>query len=235
MRKKICKSNPIYYKYSVNIPGANLSTIRCFVALPLPAAIKVSLVECQEQMQRACGQSGVRWVGPEQMHLTLRFFGNIEASQISLVAKALAAISASTPPFSLATGFPGCFPETRFPKVIWIGLRGGLMELENLHSKVVRETHGWGDAAQEKSFQPHLTLGRVKTTRTRELGALRTALDRLPPPKSNIWEVQSLEFIQSTLEPNGPRYSCLAKLPLSATQSASREENHRFSNPAKLD
>jgi RNA 2',3'-cyclic 3'-phosphodiesterase len=191
--------------------------IRCFVALPLPEAVKLALSHFGRRIQADCGSSGVRWVAAERLHLTLRFFGQVAETQLSEVTAALASIAAVTRSFTLQTKALGCFPEVRYPKVIWLGLAGNLPALLHVQSVVAGKTKVWGDAPVEPVFHPHLTLGRVKITRARELDALRAGLDRPPSLESLAWTVRHLEFIQSVLSPSGPAYRRLARISFAGT------------------
>ncbi len=197
-------------------PNPPSGPIRCFAALALPDAVKSALVKQRERLQAGYSRRGVRWVEADQMHLTLRFFGNVAAAQVPAVTEALAASARTFSRFSLRTDQLGCFPNTRYPKVIWIGIAGDTQALLKLQSAVASATQSWGDAPAEKSFAPHLTLGRVKTIHARELAELNTAMEQLPALSPVNWAVNKLEFIQSTLGPNGPVYRRLAECPLAA-------------------
>jgi RNA 2',3'-cyclic 3'-phosphodiesterase len=187
---------------------------RCFVALPLPPEVVTSARQSQRHVQNTVGQLEVRWVKPEQMHLTLRFMGQVAADQIPALIAELDRIATATPTFQLRTGLPGCFPNHGQPRVIWLGLAGDLAALARLQNAVAQATQPWGDPTDDKAFQPHLTLGRVKTTRPRESGALRAALTHGPALAVPSWLVSSLDLIQSTLSPAGPVYGRLASLRL---------------------
>lgn len=195
-------------------PNPPSGPIRCFAALPLPDAVKSALIQQRERLQAGYGRRGVRWVEADQMHLTLRFFGNVAAAQVPAVTEALAASARTVSRFSLRTDQLGYFPNTRYPKVIWIGIAGDTQVLLNMQSAVASATQAWGDAPAEKSFAPHLTLGRVKTIHPRELAELTAAMEQLPALPPVPWRVERLEFIQSTLGPTGPVYRRLAECPL---------------------
>jgi 2'-5' RNA ligase len=198
----------------MNENRADPASIRCFVALPLPAEIKETLIQEQNRLRAAIGRGAVRWVDPSQMHVTLRFFGNIIENQSPEVTETLGRIAMAAASFRLETGRLGRFPETGLPKVIWIGLGGDLHELKRLQEAIEHETRSWGDHAESKLFQPHLTVGRVKSTHRRELDALVAAMADRRGSEPSAWTASAIEFIQSTLTPTGPAYECLAELPL---------------------
>ena len=198
----------------MNEDTPNPSAIRCFVALPLPAEVKETLIRERNRLETAVGRGAVRWVGQSQMHLTLRFFGNILESQRGEITEALANMVVATTPFRLETGPLGRFPEGGQPRVIWLGLGGDLGALKRVQQALDQGTRSWGDHQESKPFQPHLTLGRVKTTRLRELDALGAAMKARPGEAPKVWTAAAIEFIQSTLTSTGPAYRALATLPL---------------------
>jgi 2'-5' RNA ligase len=89
--------------------------------------------------------------------------------------------------------------------------------MKRLQEAIERETRSWGDHEESKLFQPHLTLGRVKSTHRRELDALEAAMDDRRRSEPSAWTASAIEFIQSTLTSAGPAYQCLAVLPLAGS------------------
>jgi len=177
------------------------------------------LIQERDRLEHATERGAVRWVGPSQIHVTLRFCGNILESQIGAIVEALRSLAVMTPRFRLETGPLGRFPEAGHPRVIWIGLGGDLSALERLQKAIAEGTRSWGDHQENKPFQPHLTLGRVKTTRPRELDALGATMKAKPGAASRAWTTAAIELIQSTLTSAGPAYQVLAALPLGGAVS----------------
>ena len=96
--------------------------IRSFIAIDLPEETRQKLVVIQEQLKQS--RSGVRWVKPSSIHLTLKFLGNILPIQVDDIAAAVAQLVRDEPPITLGAGGLGAFPSQRKPRVIWVGLRG---------------------------------------------------------------------------------------------------------------
>jgi 2'-5' RNA ligase len=127
--------------------------IRLFTAIDLPEEVKQSLV-------RLChGIPGVRWVKPEQLHLTLRFIGSVNQECFAGIREMLSGIGA--PPVTLTLNRVGAFPATGPPRVLWAGIeRSG--ELASLRDQVEKVLVAAGCEAETRLFSPHITLARLK-------------------------------------------------------------------------
>lgn len=126
---------------------------RLFVAIDLPTAVKTPLTRLKLNLD------GVRPVPAEQLHLTLRFIGDVDTPTLELVKNALAEIHAE--PFKLAVNSIGHFPPSRFPRVLWVGVEP-VPELLQLQHKVELAVRSAGIAAEERPFSPHITIARLK-------------------------------------------------------------------------
>lgn len=130
--------------------------MRLFVAIDLPVEVRQSVTDiCR-------GLAGVRWLPPEQLHLTLRFIGEADDAVNAAIRKGLATIA--SPPFHLTLSGTGCFPSPRRPRVLWVGLSGSdpLMQLQQ---KVETAVATAGLPADERPFSPHITLARLRDHR----------------------------------------------------------------------
>jgi 2'-5' RNA ligase len=186
-----------------------LATARVFVGIPLPDRIQHQIAQVVDRVRPQLPSRCVRWVRPENMHLTLRFIGNVPVGELEPLAAALHRCVAGVRPFALQLAQPGWFPEGGAPRVLWIGLAGELESLEPLQRNVTGQTSAWG-ALEGRPFRPHLTLGRVLTRRRDELRRMLTGFRGLDVPRDAGWEVDAVHLIQSILEPTGTRYSTLA-------------------------
>lgn len=135
---------------------------RLFVAIDLPAGIKEQLsILC-------CGLPGARWVAPDQIHLTLRFIGDVDSSVFTEVREMLTEINCE--PFSLQLEGIGFFPPRGNPRVLWVGVRKNerLVQLRNrLESLLIRG----GLEPEGRKYSPHITLARLKNTPGSKVGA----------------------------------------------------------------
>jgi 2'-5' RNA ligase len=115
--------------------------------------------------------------------------------------------------FRLTLEGVGCFPDTKVPRVIWIGLSGELKPLETLQNRIQKETRRFCECDERRGFQPHLTIGRVKVL-GRAARKVGESVERMTVPPLGGWTVREVEFLQSDLFPEGPRYRKLTSITL---------------------
>ncbi|MCE2405104.1 MAG: RNA 2',3'-cyclic phosphodiesterase [Dehalococcoidia bacterium] len=184
--------------------------IRAFVAVDISQEARRTLAEAVDSLHGR-GISGVRWVRPSAIHLTLKFLGEVDASLTPGIMDALGRAASGRPPFRLGLSGLGAFPRPEAPRTIWAGLEGDLGELEGLQRDVDREVSpAAGVPAEKRPFLPHLTLGRVRdrvsSAQRRSIAdALRRAALAQPPP----WTVARLHLVRSNLTPGGAVYDIL--------------------------
>jgi 2'-5' RNA ligase len=107
----------------------------------------------------------------------------------------------------------GCFPNARSPRVVWAGMRGDLLALSPLQQKIDAGTAQWAEP-EKRPFTPHLTLGRVKEARRKDLDAIGKFVAAQADARFGQWRVQQVDLMQSLLSPKGPTYTCLHSIPL---------------------
>jgi 2'-5' RNA ligase len=187
--------------------------IRAFIAIELPPEIKATLTGLQNKL-RPAGGNAARWVESGGIHLTLKFLGNVPRGQIDGVKQAMAA-ARGTPTFGLHLGECGCFPDTRRPRVIWVGLNGDLKLLDELVKKLEIALARLGFKPEGRPFTPHLTLARVKDTATpEERQTLGAAVLSLPIGNTGTIKASEICLMQSKLLPQGALYTHLAAIEL---------------------
>jgi 2'-5' RNA ligase len=155
----------------LGVKDAEPAWVRAFIAVTLPAEVRVAVERVQRELKAAVRGNAVRWTPSEQVHLTLKFLGNVAADSLPDLESAVRHACADAAPFELTAGGLGAFPSEQRPRVLWVGVGGEVEALRQLEQAVARETAAWGER-EDKPFHPHLTLGRVKTTRLRELREL---------------------------------------------------------------
>jgi 2'-5' RNA ligase len=197
---------------------------RVFVAARLPAGLAASVAAVQRELDRRLVD--VKWVEPENLHLTLRFFGELEAAEIERVGEAVTEVTRAATPFTARMEGIGTFPGRGRPRVIWAGMSAGGERLvamaEALEGAFIRAGLGRCD----RPFTPHLTLGRVRDPRARSHGR---RLEVRHPPQATIemhavvgetrfgptdFEVREISVVQSRLSPRGPSYLDLYVAPM---------------------
>jgi 2'-5' RNA ligase len=183
--------------------------MRTFIAIPLPAEARALLGELQSKL-RPFGAE-VKWTSTSAIHLTLKFLGEIDPAVLPRLAKLLREATVSELPFQLRLHGVGGFPSLRNPRVIWCGLEGDLQELASLQKKVEAACLDAGCAPEERPFQPHLTLGRVRGKRN-----LQPLLDyiKIGSAEEHAFVARELNIYQSVLRPQGAVYTVLEKIEL---------------------
>ena len=136
------------------------STIRTFIALELPPSIISLLVNVQKNLQ----SMGVRakWVRPQNIHLTLKFLGNINPGDIDKVGGAMADAVAEFEALNLVAEGIGVFPGINRPRVIWVGLKGQVQLLFAMQRLLEDNLATLGYKKEKRPFKGHLTLGRFR-------------------------------------------------------------------------
>ncbi len=185
-----------------------MSAFRSFIAITLPAEVKSSINQAVRQWKSLSDQ--VKWVPPDQYHLTLAFLGEVSQEQIPEIAEATAAQLIGLPPFTIQISGFGAFPSRNRARVLWLGIARGTDSLQEAYRRVWSALQPFGFAS-DGSFHPHVTLGRVKTS----LGNL--ALTNVPSEISEVqasFTVGQVELIKSELLSAGPKYTQLHFMPL---------------------
>ena len=184
--------------------------MRAFLAITLPEDVRRSLTVLQEDL--AGSRADVKWVEPPNLHVTLKFFGEIAEQERQAIEALLARVAQREPRFTLAVEGVGAFPTLTAPRVVWVGLGEGKDAAARIAQTIDRE----GDASplqrEERPFAAHITLGRVRSGRNRPALVQRLRAVSWQPP--GPWQVTSLTLYQSILGSEGPRYSALADIPL---------------------
>lgn len=186
-----------------------MSLLRAFIAIDLPPEIKQAISTATASLQKEAGRA-VRWVAAENLHLTLKFLGEISAANLELLTQALRTEAGQHQPFQISVARLGYFPNARSPRVIWVGLDIP-PELIRLQRQVEASTSRLGYTSEEKAFAPHLTIGRVREQASpAELQKLRAALEKTTLGSLGTFTASAVHLFKSDLKPTGPVYTCLA-------------------------
>ena len=154
----------------------------------------------------------MRWVSPEKIHLTLKFFGNIEESRIDLIFKSIEEPIRNTLPFSVRVRGGGAFPSLKNPRVIWMGLADGKEMLVSLQEQIEARLEKIGFEPEDRPFQPHLTLGRMKSSRGKE--ELVRRMEKYTEEEFGDFQVERVVLLKSDLRPSGPIHTLLRDIKL---------------------
>jgi 2'-5' RNA ligase len=185
--------------------------LRTFLAVDVGKAVRARLVALQESLART--GAGVKWVEPENLHVTLLFLGEVDEREVIDVCRAVAEVCGRHDRFALSVETVGCFPNPRRPRVVWAGCGVGGPELIALHDALEPPLLALGCyRREERQYTPHLTLGRVKS----EGGgpALAVALQHKAGWQAGETEVREVLVMSSELTPQGPVYAVLSRAKL---------------------
>ncbi|MDK2784291.1 MAG: 2,3-cyclic 3-phosphodiesterase [Bacillota bacterium] len=186
--------------------------MRTFLALPLEPAVRQELVRYQQACARMI--ANVKWVEEENLHLTLKFLGEVPEEKLAEVISVAGKVAARFPALTLPLGRPGAFPNLGRARVLWVGLADDGDKLRLLARQLEQELALLGFPQEERAFVAHLTLGRLR----------KPARVVLPPFSGEGMPVRLLKvvFYRSVLTPRGPLYQTLSEFELSRLNKGAR-------------
>jgi len=175
--------------------------MRLFVAVNLPVPLKARIAGLQREL--ALSGADVKWVEEENLHLTVKFLGEVVPERLAELQEALAQAVPDCRAFRLELSGLGTFPARGVPRVLWVGVGGEVEAFRELHGAVERALAALGYPGEEREFRPHLTLGRVRSPRG--VDALRRRIAALDGPYGDL-AVAEVALMESRLTPRGPVY-----------------------------
>ena len=189
------------------------NTIRTFIAIELPEKIIYTISKVQEEI-KSYGLK-IRWVRPENIHLTLKFLGDTKAADTENVARAVSESVTDYPPISLVVKGIGVFPGIKRPRVIWLGVSNQLDVLTTFQKTLDEKLEAIGFPKENRPFRGHLTLGRIKSKIDPK--TLNDALKEFAQFESEHFLADRIILYKSDLKPNGPVYTKLIETYLTAS------------------
>jgi 2'-5' RNA ligase len=180
-----------------------MGTVRCFIAVEIGPSVRQALALVADDLSKQLDSRAVRWVKPQNIHLTLRFLGETDSEALPLLGGCLDEVAAEIKPFGLSLAELGCFPNPRKPRVIWIGVGGQAESLRGLQRSVEDRLAIAGWQREGRRYHAHLTLGRVKN-------AQKVVAARLPWGRdlaAGSFEAAKICLVQSELRPDGAVYT----------------------------
>ena len=184
------------------------SQIRSFVSIDLEDAKILSGIESIMSSLSALG-GDLKPVERENIHLTLKFLGNLSAPKLGEIKSALAQVT--FPPFSIEIKGAGVFPNLKRINVIWVGIGEGWSQIELIFEQTEKLLHQLGFSRETRPFSPHITVARVKSGRKRD--EIAAFIGHLTDESFGTFNVESVRVKQSVLSPSGPKYSTLFEVP----------------------
>ena len=188
--------------------------IRAFLAIEVSDDVKSTLTVLTNHLDRA-RIDGLKPVRPENMHLTLKFFGDVNSTRVDSIVGTITRAAKAIHPFTLRLGNVGAYPNSRNPRVLWVGLDGDVVSLQEAHSRIENALVDINIKPDSRKFSPHLTVARLRnrtspSERRRAAEVLLTSEYQAGHPIP----VERFSLIRSILRPEGPQYTTLADIPL---------------------
>ncbi|MBN1405080.1 MAG: RNA 2',3'-cyclic phosphodiesterase [Candidatus Omnitrophica bacterium] len=143
-----------------------MNTTRAFIAIALNEQLHKELACLQAKLKSS--EADVKWVEPRNIHLTLKFLGNITDEQIGQVKNAIEKTASKFSVYSIHLAQIGAFPKIEYPRVIWVGMDEGRKETTEIYKALKQELSEIGFPEEERTFSPHLTLGRVRSLKNKQ-------------------------------------------------------------------
>ena len=186
--------------------------MRTFIAIELAPAIRRTLLNLLRGFPRA---DGVRWVTENQLHLTLKFLGEVSDAEIAPVCDAAAEACSQVRPFTLRIRGLGVFPAPRNPRVLWCGVDDPTESCRRWVELADPLLADLNFKPETRAFTPHITLGRSRSAAGANI--LRKVLETAPPPETGEMEVDQITVFESHLRPTGAVYKPVARVTLAGS------------------
>jgi 2'-5' RNA ligase len=185
-------------------------SIRSFLAVDPPREIIDAIGMIQDRLRKNI-QGDIRWVRPQGIHLTLKFFGAISESDVANISLVVENTTSNIAPFTLGIKRVGAFPDVKRPRVLWLGMDGDVDTLIRLQKEVDAELQKYGFEKEDRTFRPHLTLARIKDPRG--LIGLAKIMEKRENYEAGSFSAAGLNLFKSDLTPKGAVYTKLAYFP----------------------
>jgi 2'-5' RNA ligase len=185
-------------------------SIRAFLAIDPPQEIFNEIIKIQERLRKTL-QKDIRWVKPEGIHLTLKFFGYIYDSDIANISDVVKNSVANMKALLLNVRSIGAFPSVNRPRVLWLGIDGDTDALINLQVKIDAGLESYGFKKEDRPFRPHLTLARIKEPKG--LVGLAETVKKNEDYIAGSFTAGGLTLFKSDLKPTGAIYTKLDYFP----------------------
>lgn len=187
-----------------------MEKVRSFIAVNLNPEIKEYLASLQANLN--VPETKIKWVEKNNLHLTMKFLGYISLEQTILIKSKLKEIASQYRPFIIRLSSNiGIFPTYQMPRIIWVGIKEGVNQLNELYNSIENNLSNKGFPRENKEFSGHITIGRVKFIRDKTNFiqiVKRIGVNNLSQA------VGSIDLMESKLTPNGPMYNLTAKFSL---------------------
>ncbi|GBE31876.1 2'-5'-RNA ligase [bacterium BMS3Bbin05] len=184
-------------------------SIRGFIAIPLTDELKAGIGDMVGSLKKT--GADVKWVKPENLHLTLKFLGNIDMEKTKSITYRISEIAGGYDDFEFMLNGTGVFPGNNRPRIIWIGIRDH-MNLIKIAKKIDAAMKGEGFEPEKRPFNPHITIGRARSSKG--IDKLIPELVKYRSMNFGTQKAESIHLMKSTLKKRGAEYSSIFSAPL---------------------
>lgn len=184
--------------------------IRAFLAVTISPAVQAGAASLIDKLAKRT--SGVKWVAPENLHITIKFFGDIRVEATHAISRAASQVASQLDPFEIVVSGAGAFPDMNRARTVWLGVSQGREPFIELAQAIDEPLAELGYPPERRQFHPHLTIGRVRGRQTD--GTLASLLEELHECHIGVSYVEEIVLLSSTLDRSGPTYSRLATIEL---------------------
>lgn len=191
-----------------------MSILRAFIAIEIPESIQTAIQKETVSLRSAADSSLVRWIPPANIHLTLKFLGDVSTTNLQFIKQMLTQECAQHFSFDLEIGKLGSFPTPKRPRVLWVGVRAPA-DFEKLQKAIESAAARLGYAPETGDFSPHLTIGRVRQNLADSgMQKVRMALSSNHVGMLGTVKVSAVHLYKSDLQSTGSVYTKLSSAPL---------------------
>lgn len=186
---------------------------RLFIVALVPADIKETIMSMISELRGVSGDD-VRWISEQNLHITLKFFGEVKSEKLPAMRLALREATARHSPFSLELSNIGTFGGREGLRVMWVSVAGEILRLEALTADMNVAYSVLNFERDQRPFKPHLTFGRVRdNVSTRRRAELEVAVGKVEM-SDLLWRINAISLIRSARTPKGPTYEIIETVDL---------------------
>ncbi len=208
-----------------------MTSTRAFIAVHMPAELGTALVALCAELEAGPGGHAARWVTGDNIHLTLKFLGDVDDRRLPEVYRAVSSVCADCAPIEATVAGLGCFPNDAQPRIIWAGITRGARELVALAGALDLALGQLGFPTESRPYSAHVTLARANSRAAPlDLAALRRAIADRRAREIGTMTVNAVSIVKSELRPAGPLYTDISVAALGATDR--RHEQRAGADPA---
>lgn len=184
--------------------------LRAFIAIELPAEVQKKVSQVIQRLQEPLRDVSIRWVKTHNIHLTLKFLGEVSLNNLETIKQILVKEAAEVSPFEFSIGELGAFPNLKRPRVLWLHATAP-PELLALQRSIDTQTERLGYVSEERTYSPHITIGRVnRQVNSEDIHRISTLLQKTHVGLVEVVRVSTVTLFRSDLHPDGSVYTPLA-------------------------